>query len=196
MFSMQLTIGLRVLVAFGLTFALGFEREIRGSAAGDRTFSLIGVATAVIGVLSAQGALTILTGAVTGVGFIGAGLLFRQSDQSVGVVHGVTTAAAILAAAGIGAAAGEGQLWLATVASVLVFLTLELRYIPFLRVLDARRWSSRFKNDDDPHHTHTVTVTVTKTTEHDHPVGQGPRRVEMPHQTTGARQPEEPRSDR
>jgi putative Mg2+ transporter-C (MgtC) family protein len=168
MFAMQVTIGLRVLLAFGLTFALGFEREIRGSAAGDRTFSLIGVATAVIGVLSAQGALTILTGAVTGVGFIGAGLLFRQSDQTVGVVHGVTTAAAILAAAGIGAAAGEGQLWLAIIASVLVMLTLELRYIPGLRVLDARRWSHRFKNDDDPHHIHSLTVTVTKTTEHEH----------------------------
>jgi putative Mg2+ transporter-C (MgtC) family protein len=165
--STQLAIAVRVLVAFALTFTLGFEREIRGSAAGDRTFSLIGVATAVIGVLSSQGALTILTGAVTGVGFIGAGLLFRQSEQSIGVVHGVTTASAILAAAGIGAAAGEGQLWLAFFASILVMLTLELRYIPGLRVLDARRWSHRFKNDDDPHHIHSVTVTVTE--EHTHP---------------------------
>ncbi|HEY2790854.1 MAG TPA: MgtC/SapB family protein [Micromonosporaceae bacterium] len=158
-------VSLHVLLAFGLTFALGFEREIRGSAAGDRTFSLIGVATSVIGVLSAQGALTILAGAVTGVGFIGAGLLFRQSDANIPIVHGVTTAAAILAAAGIGAAAGEGQLWLATVATILVLLTLEMRYIPGLRMLDARHWSHYFKNDDDPHHTETVTasVTVTKT---------------------------------
>jgi putative Mg2+ transporter-C (MgtC) family protein len=152
----QYLILIRVLVAFGLTFALGFERQIRGSAAGDRTFSLIGVATSVIGVLSAQGALTLLSGAVTGVGFIGAGLLFRQSDQSFGVVHGVTTAAAILAAAGIGAAAGEGQLFLAAVATVVVLLILELRYIPGLRVLDANRWKDRFKDDEDHDHVHRV----------------------------------------
>jgi putative Mg2+ transporter-C (MgtC) family protein len=164
MFATSLATVGHVLLAFILTFALGFERELRGSAAGDRTFALIGVGTAVIGVLSAQGnALSILSGAVTGVGFIGAGLLFRQSDHALPIVHGVTTAASIIAAAGIGAAAGEGQLWLATLATILVLLILELRYIPGLRVLDARRWADRFKNDTDPHHQSSVTVTVTAT---------------------------------
>src|SRR5438477_13065058 len=111
-------VAVRLLVAFVLTFTLGFEREIRGSAAGDRTFSLIGVGTAVIGVL-AQGAPTLMSGAVTGVGFIGAGLLFRQSEQTLGVVHGVTTAASVLAAAAIGACAGEGRLSLAVLATFL-----------------------------------------------------------------------------
>jgi putative Mg2+ transporter-C (MgtC) family protein len=168
LFGTQLSTVLHVLVAFALTFVLGFERQIRGSEAGDRTFSLIGVAAAVIGVISQQGnALTILSGAITGVGFIGAGLLFRQpTEQPHAIVHGVTTAAAIIAAAGIGAAAGEGQMWLATVATALVVTILELRYIPYLRALDARRWADRFKNDHDPHHgAASVTVTVTTTTE-------------------------------
>jgi putative Mg2+ transporter-C (MgtC) family protein len=143
---------LRLLTAFGLTFALGFERQIRGSVAGDRTFSLLGVGTAVIGVLSANGAPTIMTGAVTGVGFIGAGLLFRQADQNIATVHGVTTAASILAAAAIGAVAGAGEYLLAVVATVLVILALEFRYIPGLRLLDARRWAHHFKDDTDPHH--------------------------------------------
>lgn len=151
MWSIQTDIVIRILVAFVLTFALGFEREIRGSAAGDRTFSLIGVCTSVIGVLSAQGAPTIMTGAVTGVGFIGAGLLFRQTEHDIGIVHGITTAATILAAAGIGAVAGEGELTLATLATGLVLLTLEIRYIPVLRVLDARRWADRFRSDTDGH---------------------------------------------
>lgn len=151
MWSIHTDIIVRVLVAFGLTFVLGFERELRGSSAGDRTFSLIGVGTAVIGVLSAQGAPNILTGAVTGVGFIGAGLLFRQTGADIGVVHGITTAATILAAAGIGAVAGEGELTLAAIATGLVLLALEIRYIPFVRVLDARRWADRFKSDTDPH---------------------------------------------
>jgi putative Mg2+ transporter-C (MgtC) family protein len=150
--SADLHIIANVLVAFGLTFALGFERAIRGSSAGDRTFSLIGVGTSIIGVLSAQGAPTILTGAVTGVGFIGAGLLFRQTDANVPTVHGVTTAAAILAASAIGAVAGSGKLVLATVATLLVVLSLEVPYIPGLRWLDARRWADNFKSDTDPHH--------------------------------------------
>ena len=166
MHSAQWLTLIRILVAFVLTFTLGFERQIRGSAAGDRTFSLIGVATAVIGVLSAQGALTLLSGAVTGVGFIGAGLLFRQSDQQVGVVHGVTTAAAILAAAGIGAAAGEGQLFLSFIATLFVLLILELRYIPGLRVLDANRWRHRFQDDDDHDHIHVNQIIEQQVVEH------------------------------
>jgi uncharacterized membrane protein YhiD involved in acid resistance len=43
------TLLVRLMVAFALTFALGFERELRGSLAGDRTFSLIGIASAVLG---------------------------------------------------------------------------------------------------------------------------------------------------
>jgi len=151
MWSIHTDIVIRILVAFGLTFVLGFEREVRGSSAGDRTFSLIGVGTAVIGVLSAQGAPNILTGAVTGVGFIGAGLLFRQTGADIGVVHGITTAATILAAAGIGAVAGEGELTLACLATALVLLSLEIRYIPVVRMLDARRWADRFKSDTDGH---------------------------------------------
>jgi putative Mg2+ transporter-C (MgtC) family protein len=162
----QWTIVLHVLLAFGLTFAIGFERELRGSPAGDRTFSLIGVASGVIGVLASQnGALSILSGAVTGVGFIGAGMLFRPSNEPMATMHGVTTAATIIAAAAIGAASGEGQVWLAVVATAIILLILELRYIPGLRVLDARGWSDRFKNDADPHHLSSVTVTVTKTEE-------------------------------
>lgn len=37
---------IRLLVTFGLTFALGFERQLRGSPAGNRTFSLIGLGAA------------------------------------------------------------------------------------------------------------------------------------------------------
>jgi putative Mg2+ transporter-C (MgtC) family protein len=140
-------VGLRLLVAFGLTFALGFERQLRGSPAGDRTFALIGVATAVIGALSSRDAPNALAGAVTGVGFIGAGLTFRQSINDREVVRGVTTGAAIFAASAIGAAAGQGMFLVAVIATVLTLLALELAHCPVLRYLDARRWQSRFQPD-------------------------------------------------
>jgi putative Mg2+ transporter-C (MgtC) family protein len=145
----EMLLVLRLLVAFGLTFVLGFERQLRGSPAGDRTFSLIGVATGVIGVLSANNAPNALAGAVTGIGFIGGGLVFHQAMRHGEVVRGVTTAAAIFATASIGAAAGEGKFALAAVATGLVLLALEIRYLPGLRAVDARRWAPRFSHDDE-----------------------------------------------
>nr|BFE57195.1 hypothetical protein GCM10020063_017210 [Dactylosporangium thailandense] len=163
----------RLAVAFALTYALGYERELRGSTAGDRTFALVGIAGGVIGLLAQLNAPTALAGAITGVGFIGAGLLFRQnppqataqdpiapaskgtrSQSQLATLHGVTTAATILAAAVIGACAGEGLMVVAGGATVLVLLTLELRYIPFLRRLDAGRFADRFVSDDEPHPSH------------------------------------------
>jgi hypothetical protein len=53
-----------------------------------------------------------------------------------------------LAAVAIGAAAGEGLLLVATAATALVLLVLEGRYLRVLRVLDSRRWASRFRQDE------------------------------------------------
>ncbi len=61
----------------------------------------------------------------------------------------MTTAAAIFATAAIGAAAGEGKFALAALATGLVLIALEIRYLPGLRALDARRWAPRFTHDDE-----------------------------------------------
>jgi putative Mg2+ transporter-C (MgtC) family protein len=145
----ELDVAARLVLAFVLTFTLGFERGLRGSQAGDRTFSLIGVGSAIIGIL-AEGAPNALAGAVSGVGFIGAGLVFREDVQQHAVLRGLTTAAAIFAAAGIGAAAGEGRPVIAVFATALVILCLEIRYARWLRALDSRRWMARFRSDEDP----------------------------------------------
>src|SRR5215475_9322264 len=112
-----------LLVAAGLTYAIGFERDVRGAEAGDRTFGLIGVGAGIIGVLAAHGASDALTGALTGVGFLGAALVFRQERPNI--VRGLTTAASILAVVAVGAAAGEGRLLVATVGAALTVLILE-----------------------------------------------------------------------
>jgi putative Mg2+ transporter-C (MgtC) family protein len=139
---------MHLLVAAALTYALGFERDLRGAAAGDRVFALIGAGAGIVGVLAVHGAPTALQGVLTGIGFIGAGLVFRQ--EPLPTIRGLTTAAAIFAAAAIGAAAGEGRLLLAAVATAFALLVLEIRYIPVLRVLDGRRWTSRFRHDEWP----------------------------------------------
>ena len=142
----------RIALAWGLTFLLGFERQLRGAMAGDRTFSLLGASTALIGVLAGNGANTILAGAVTGIGFIGGGLCFRQTVQEHEVLHGITTAASIFACSAIGAACGLGLVKESIAATAATLLTLELRHVPILRILDARRWDGLVHHDDHIHH--------------------------------------------
>ena len=150
MHNTELELIIRVTVAWALTFALGFERAVRGAPAGDRTFSLIGAGTALIGVLS-MSVPAVLGGAVTGIGFIGGGLCFRQAAQDKEILHGITTAASIFAAAAIGAAAGIGDVGLAAASTVAVLISLEIRHLPFLRILDARRWQPYVNHDDHAH---------------------------------------------
>lgn len=144
-------------VAVGLTYALGFERDIRGAPTGDRVFALIGAGSGVVGIIAAHGAPNALAGAITGIGFIGGGLVFRQAVGRSQVVMGITTAAAIFAAAAIGAAAGQGRLFVALVATALALLVLEVRHLKVLNLLDGRRWADHFSSDDrsppddDPH---------------------------------------------
>ena len=164
-----MTLTIRLLVALGLTWAIGFERELRGAAAGDRTFALIGVGSAVIGYLALDHAPNALAGVVTGIGFIGAGLIVHGAlpkrpgapdgadvdvdagNRAIGRIRGVTTAATIYLAAAVGAAAGQGSLLLAFEATIGCLLLLEVRHLRWLRFLDGRFWRHRLHlPDDDP----------------------------------------------
>ena len=137
----------RVAIAFVLSFIIGFERELRGAPAGDRTFALVGTAAAAISAVTVGPAPQAIGGVVTGVGFIGAGLVMR-GDR--GMLRGVTSAAAVFAVTGIGVVAGTGHLVLAAFLAALTLIDLELRYIPVLRLLDARRYTARTASDADP----------------------------------------------
>src|SRR4051794_8008220 len=141
----------RMLVALSLTYAIGFERELRGASAGDRTFALVGLGSAIIGYLALNGAPNALAGVVTGVGFLGAGVIIHGAGGTNGdsMVRGVTTAATIYLAAAVGAAAGQGELLLALVSTVAAIFLLELRHATVLRWLDGRRWAARFRADED-----------------------------------------------
>lgn len=139
-----------LLVAVGLTFVLGFERDMRGALAGDRVFALVGAGGGVVGIIAAHGAATLLSGAITGIGFIGGGLLFREADGAQQVVRGMTTAAAIFASAAIGAAAGTGRLLIAAEGTALALFVLEIRHVRLLRFFDGRRWARYFREDDKP----------------------------------------------
>lgn len=135
----------RVGLAFVLCYAIGFERALRGSPAGDRTFSLVGTAAAAVTAVTIGPAPQAIGGVVTGVGFIGAGLVLR-GDR--GMIRGMTSAAGVFAATGIGIVAGTGHTWLALFVTLLTVLDLELRHVPVLNRLDAHRYADRMESDD------------------------------------------------
>src|SRR5580765_735347 len=83
-----------VAVAFALSYVIGFERELRGAPAGDRTFALVGTGAAAMTAVLIGPAPNAIAGVITGVGFIGAGLLFRGT---AGMLKGMTSAATIFA---------------------------------------------------------------------------------------------------
>lgn len=137
----------RVVVGFVLAYVFGFERELRGSPAGDRTFSLVGASAAAITAVAGTTAPQAVAGIVTGVGFIGAGVLFRGERQ---MIKGVTTAATIFAVASIGVVVGYGHVLLGVFTAAVLLLTLEIRHVPGLSRLDARMYRGRFRSDDEP----------------------------------------------
>jgi putative Mg2+ transporter-C (MgtC) family protein len=135
-----------VAVGFGLSYALGFERQLRGSVAGDRTFALVGTSAAAITVVAHSTSPQAIAGIVTGIGFIGGGVVFKLRTGSV---HGVTTAATILAAAAIGIVAGFGDLLLALIMTAVILLLLEIPSIPLLKFVDARTYMGLVRRDPD-----------------------------------------------
>lgn len=132
-----------IALAFALSFAIGFERGVRGTPAGDRTYALVGTGAAAVTAVTVVSSPQAIAGVVTGIGFIGAGLVFRGDE---GMLKGMTSAATIFAVAAIGVVAGTGHSLLAIGVAALVLIDLELRQIPLLKNLDARRYA---RDDDD-----------------------------------------------
>ncbi len=113
---------IKLAVAMLAGFFLGLEREIQRKAAGVRTITLICMSSALFSMLSIhfggmQSGDRIASNILTGVGFIGAGVIFRGGFT----IDGITTAAVIWISAAIGMAIGIGKYDLAAFA---VFFTL------------------------------------------------------------------------
>ena len=134
----------RVAVGFALAYLLGYERQLRGSPAGDRTFALVGAASTAITAVAVGSSPQTIAGVVTGIGFIGGGVVFHREGA---IVSGVTTAATILATASVGIVVGFGHLALGAITAAGILLTLELPHVPGLRRLDAHAVAHRFAND-------------------------------------------------
>ncbi len=130
---------LRFVLALIASAAIGLEREKTKHAAGMRTHMLVCVGATLITLVSMdvfpEDPARIAAGIVTGIGFLGAGTIFRDKNN----VRGLTTAASIWAVAGVGLALGAGALFIAAVGTIAVFITLELGRVFAVKRLDKRK---------------------------------------------------------
>ncbi len=137
----------RLGLALLLSTIIGLEREVRQKNAGMRTYALVGTGAALIMLVSTYGFADVLqrqvvvldpsrmaAQVVSGIGFIGGGLIFVQRNS----VRGLTTAAGVWSTAGIGLAAGGGLTVIATAGTV-AYLLVSVGYPYVTRRLPAVR---------------------------------------------------------
>jgi len=124
----------RIAVAVGLGGLLGLERTLAGKTAGMRTFAMVSLGSALFIIvaqtllegipdLASANPLLIASAVITGIGFIGAGLVIFQDNK----ITGLTTAAGLWVSAGVGMASGYGLYsiaMVATIAALVIFTVL------------------------------------------------------------------------
>lgn len=123
---------LRIVVAAVCGFAIGYERKNRGKGAGIRTHMIVGIASALMMIVSKYGfadmmdypgsrgadGSRIAAQVISGVGFLGAGMIYVQRQA----VKGLTTAAGIWATSGVGLAIGAGMYFIGIASSVFIIV--------------------------------------------------------------------------
>lgn len=121
----------RLVIAGLLGGAIGVEREFRAKEAGVRTHFIVALGSALFMIISQYAfgdkihdAARVAAQVVSGIGFIGAGVIIFQRN----VIRGVTTAAGLWVAAAIGMACGDGMYSVAVSATLLTILCLEMMH--------------------------------------------------------------------
>ena len=131
----------KFLLATVLCGLIGAEREYRSKSAGLKTMMMIGLGAALFTILSIKIGPTsqdrIASNIVTGIGFLGAGVIFKEENR----VKGLTTACIIWIVAAIGMAVGSGYYEQAIGVTGVVLLALIV--FPFIEEMGDRRFTKR-----------------------------------------------------
>lgn len=111
---------LKLVLSVVLGAAVGIEREFNRSAAGVKTYSIVSLGSALFTLASAIVDIKIAAGVITGIGFLGAAVVFKNEKG----VTGITTAALVWAVAAVGFTVGLGLYMTAITATILLLVIL------------------------------------------------------------------------
>jgi len=139
--------GPRILGALTAGLVIGIEGEISKRAAGLRTLTLILLSTTLFAILSISVSqrfggdpARIAAQIITGIGFLGAGVIMHSEKH----IHGITTAATIFVAAAIGVTIGFGYIYSGVALAFLVAAIL-LGLRPVARAVQNNSWVTRYR---------------------------------------------------
>lgn len=137
-YNLDLEMLLRLIIATLLGLAIGLEREFKRKSLGLKTILVISIVSCLLTIVSIQSAylfppgtntlirmdpLRLAAQIVSGVGFLGAGVILRRGDDTV---TGLTTAAIVWGAAGLGIATGAGFYIEAIVGVILLLISVKI----------------------------------------------------------------------
>lgn len=137
----------RIVAATLIGALLGVNRELRDKPAGIKTHALVSLGAALLmvsgtelargsgGAIDASAVTRIAQGVITGIGFLGGGVIMRQ--ESARSISGLTTASTVWIAACLGIACGAGQ-WRIALVSMLATLLVLVLGDPLERVIRRR----------------------------------------------------------
>ncbi len=134
---------LDLLLSILLGFAIGFERRLRSKEAGIRTHTIVCAGSALMMVISkyafgsAADSARVAAQIVSGVGFLGAGMIVYKQHE----VHGLTTAAGVWATAGVGMACG-GQLYYIAIGATILLVAVQCVFHSNIPLFRTKRYYS------------------------------------------------------
>lgn len=130
--QLDLELFLRIIIACLLGCLIGWERERHRNvvSAGIRTYGAISLGSCAFGIVGlliiGADASRVASQVVTGIGFLGGGIIFRQGDY----ITGLTTAATLWATAAVGLSVAFGMYLVAFLTAILIYLLL---YLPRMK---------------------------------------------------------------
>jgi putative Mg2+ transporter-C (MgtC) family protein len=146
----QIILG-RAALAAALGIVIGWERKATGSAVGERTIALAALTSATLTALGLElfstGTDRIVQGLVTGIGFLGAGVIIHGAS---GEIRGLTTAASMWAMTAVGVAVGSGHPVLGILLAALIYLIMAWGQWPVLLRLRQRFLGSEIAEGGEP----------------------------------------------
>ncbi|MCD6068962.1 MAG: mgtC [Bacteroidetes bacterium] len=140
----ELTIIWHLLVSILLGGFIGYDRERDGNNAGIRTYAAVCLGATIFTVIANQldgdggTASRIIANIITGIGFLGVGVIYRDSGSGV---QGLTSAATIWATAAVGVAVGLDMFIIAVFSSLALYFLLSLHQQKWYK-----RWKEKIKN--------------------------------------------------
>jgi putative Mg2+ transporter-C (MgtC) family protein len=149
--DVDIEIALRLFLSFAIGSVIGIEREYRSKAAGLRTMIVICVGSTIFTEISLSigdaSPDRIASNIITGIGFLGAGVIFKDGLT----ISGITTATTIWISAALGMAVGAGEYFVALIGSALVLIVLTVfEYFKFwiIRIHQSRTYRITFHHGE------------------------------------------------